>query len=141
MLWRAEETAKRNIRLAFGKYVAPAVVDRLAEHPERLVLGGETRELTLMFCDLRDFSGLSEGMGPRDLTHFMNEYLTLMTDAILNSEGTVDKYIGDAIVAFWNAPVDVPAHPHKAVAAALSMRAALVQFNAARAAQAFFTAW
>jgi len=136
LLWRAEEAAKRNIRRAFGKYLAPAVVDRLAENPDRLVLGGETRELTLMFSDLRNFSGIAEGLNPTDLTQFMNDYLTAMTDAILESEGTVDKYIGDSIVAFWNAPLDVPEHPRKAVAAALRMRAALLDFNAARAGRA-----
>ena len=112
------------------------MVDRLAENPERLVLGGETRELTLMFADLRNFSGIAEGLNPRDLTQFMNDYLTAMTDAILESEGTVDKYIGDSVVAFWNAPLDVQDHPRKAVAAALCMRAALVKFNATRSERA-----
>lgn len=132
-LWRAETLARRQVRRAFGKFVAPAVVDRLAEHPERLVLGGETRELTVLFSDLRNFSGISEGMSARELTSFMNDYLTPMTDAILEGEGTVDKYMGDAILAFWNAPLDVPDHPRKAVEAALTMRAELARFNVARA--------
>lgn len=131
-LWR-ESIARRQVRNAFGKFVAPAVVDRLAENPERLVLGGETRELTVLFSDLRNFSGLSEGMSARELTQFMNDYLTPMTDAILEYEGTVDKYMGDGIVAFWNAPLDVGDHPRKAIMAALKMRAALVAFNARRA--------
>jgi adenylate cyclase len=132
-LWRFEQSAKRHIHTAFGKFLAPAVVERLVEHPERLALGGETRELTILFSDLRDFSSLSEGMSAQELTRFMNDYLTPMTDIILESEGTVDKYIGDAIMAFWNAPLDVPSHPRKAAQAALQMRDALREFNAARA--------
>ncbi|MGJ0506479.1 MAG: CHASE2 domain-containing protein [Methylocystis sp.] len=137
-LWRSENWARRHVRNAFGKFVAPAVVDRLAENPELLVLGGETRDLTVLFSDLRNFSGLSEGMSARELTQFMNDYLTPMTDAILERDGTVDKYMGDAILAFWNAPLDIANHPRKALSAALAMRAALEGFNAtrARAAQA-----
>lgn len=135
-LWRFEQAAKRHVHQAFGKFVAPAVVDRLADNPDRLVLGGETRELTVLFCDLRDFSALSEGMSAQELTQFMNDYLTPMTDAILEREGTIDKYMGDAILAFWNAPLDVEAHPRKAVEAALAMRGELAKFNAARARKA-----
>ncbi|MBM3576449.1 MAG: adenylate/guanylate cyclase domain-containing protein [Alphaproteobacteria bacterium] len=132
-LWRAETSARRHVRQAFGKFVAPAVVDRLAEHPERLVLGGETRELTVLFSDLRNFSRISEGMSARELTQFMNGYLTPMTDAILEQEGTVDKYMGDAVLAFWNAPLDIDDHPRKAVRAALMMREALNGLNRRRA--------
>jgi adenylate cyclase len=132
-LWRAETLARRQVRRAFGKFVAPAVVDRLAEHPERLVLGGETRELSVLFSDLRNFSGISEGMSARELTQFMNDYLTPMTDAILECDGTVDKYMGDAILAFWNAPLDIADHPRKAVRAALVMRAELKSLNVRRA--------
>ncbi|MGJ0395882.1 MAG: CHASE2 domain-containing protein [Methylocystis sp.] len=135
-LWRAETSARRHVRQAFGKFVSPAVVDRLAEHPDRLVLGGETRELTVLFSDLRNFSRISEGMGARELTQFMNDYLTPMTDAILEEEGTVDKYMGDAVLAFWNAPLDTDDHPRKAVRAALMMRDALIGLNKRRAAAA-----
>jgi adenylate cyclase len=135
-LWRFDQLARRRVHNAFGKFVAPVVVDRLVEHPERLALGGETRELTVLFSDLRDFSGMSEGMSAQELTLFMNDYLTPMTDAILDREGTIDKYVGDAIVAFWNAPLDVEDHPRKAAQAALAMRAALAALNAARAARA-----
>lgn len=96
-------------------------------------MGGETRDLTVLFSDLRNFSGLSEGMSARELTQFMNDYLTPMTDAILETEGTVDKYMGDAIVAFWNAPLDTVDHTHKALLAALGMRKALAAFNDQRA--------
>ena len=129
LLWRSERLSRRQVRNAFGKFLAPAVVDRLAANPRSLVLGGETRELTVMFSDLRNFASISETLDAQALTHFMNAYLTPMTDAILDEEGTVDKYIGDAIVAFWNAPLDVENHPARAVSAALRMRAALVAFN------------
>ena len=135
-LFQFERAAKRHVHRAFGKFLSPVVVERLAENPDRLVLGGETRELTVLFSDLRNFSALSEGLSARELTQFMNDYLTPMTDSILDRDGTVDKYIGDAIMAFWNAPLDVPAHAAKAVAAALAMRAALADFNAARGAKA-----
>ncbi len=131
-LWRADRIARQRIRMAFGKFLAPAVVDRLAADPRGLVLGGETRELTIMFSDLRNFAGLSEGLDAQELTRFMNAFLTPMTDAILDHEGTIDKYVGDAIVAFWNAPLDVPDHAAKAVAAALRMRDELARFNEAR---------
>jgi len=134
-LWQFERSAKRQVHRAFGKFLSPLVVDRLVEQPERLVLGGETRELTVLFSDLRNFSVLSEGMSAHELTQFMNAYLTPMTDAILDYEGTVDKYIGDAIMAFWNAPLDIAAHPQKAVSAALAMRSALAEFNEMRAAR------
>ena len=117
------------IRSAFGRYVSPAVVARLAEHPEQLQLGGQERELTLMFCDIRSFTTLSEGFTAVELSTFLNEYLSPLTDIILKEEGTVDKYMGDAIMAFWNAPLDDPAHGIHAVRAALEMRSTLVRLN------------
>jgi adenylate cyclase len=117
------------IRSAFGRFVSPAVVERLAEHPENLQLGGLQRTLTLMFCDLRSFTTLSEGLSAIELTSFLNEYLTPMTDVVLKEMGTVDKYMGDAIMAFWNAPLDDPAHATHAVNAALEMREALGELN------------
>ena len=92
-------------------------------------LGGEERVLTVMFCDLRSFTTLSEGLTAVELTHFLNDYLTPMTDAVLDASGTVDKYIGDAIMAFWNAPLDDPDHARNAVEAALKMRALLASLN------------
>ena len=120
----------QEIRSAFGRYVSPAVVARLAEHPEQLQLGGQQRELTLMFCDIRSFTTLSEGLAAAELSTFLNEYLSPMTDVILRETGTVDKYMGDAIMAFWNAPLDDPAHGLHAVGAALQMRETLVRLNA-----------
>ncbi|THD47376.1 MAG: adenylate/guanylate cyclase domain-containing protein, partial [Bradyrhizobium sp.] len=92
-------------RSHFGRFVSPAVVARLAEHPEAIQLGGLQRTLTLMFCDIRSFTTLSEGLSAVELTSFLNEYLTPMTDAVLEQLGTIDKYMGDAIMAFWNAPL------------------------------------
>ena len=120
----------QEIRSAFGRYVSPAVVARLAEHPEHLQLGGQQRDLTLMFCDIRSFTTLSEGFTAAELSTFLNEYLSPMTDIILREEGTVDKYMGDAIMAFWNAPLDDPAHAIHAVRSALEMRETLVRLNA-----------
>ncbi len=128
-LWQSEQQAKRQVRRAFGKFVSPAVVARIAENPRLLVLSGETRDLTILFSDLRGFSTISEGLTAHEVAQFLNHYLTPMTDVILRHDGTVDKYIGDAIVAFWNAPLDVPDHPRRAVDAALAMRAALARFN------------
>jgi adenylate cyclase len=117
------------IRSAFGRFVSPAVVARLAEHPESLQLGGLERNLTVMFCDLRSFTTLSEGLSAIELTSFLNEYLTPMTDVVLGETGTVDKYMGDAIMAFWNAPLDDPDHAVHAVRAALKMRDTLAELN------------
>jgi adenylate cyclase len=113
----------------FGRFVSSTVVSRLAEQPESVQLGGAQRTLTLMFCDLRSFTAISEGMSAVELTRFLNEYLTPMTNIVLREMGTIDKYMGDAIMAFWNAPLDDPAHATHAVSAALAMRAALVELN------------
>ena len=133
MLFRAERMAKSMVRNAMSRFVPPAIVERLAESPEKLVLGGESRELTLMFCDLRDFTSLSEGLSAEEIIRFMNDYLTPMTDAIYAHGGTVDKYMGDAIMAFWNAPLDDTKHAIHAAEASLSMIKALDAFNLHRA--------
>ncbi len=113
----------------FGRFVSSAVVTRLADNPESAQLGGAERTLTLMFCDIRSFTTISEGLSAQELTTFLNEYLTPMTNIVLGQMGTVDKYMGDAIMAFWNAPLDDPRHATHAVAAALKMRATLAQLN------------
>ena len=128
-LFARKQSEARDIQQAFGRYVSPAVVARLKSDPNVLRLGGVERRVTLMFCDLRSFTALSEGKSATELTLFLNDYLTPMTDVVLASNGTVDKYIGDAIMAFWNAPLDDPAHAHHAVEAALGMRAALARLN------------
>jgi adenylate cyclase len=131
-LWQVERSTRTQLRHAFGKFLAPSVIERLVENPERLVLGGETRDMTILFSDLRNFTGMSEGLDARQLTTFMNAYLTPMTDIILDSGGTVDKYIGDAIIAFWNAPLDDSDHAEHAVQSALDMRVALERLNKQR---------
>ena len=123
------EIEERRLRRAFSRYLAPALVDELVAHPEKLALGGEARTVTVMFCDIKNFSGLAEGLGSQELTALLNAFLEPMTDVILAHRGTIDKYIGDCIMAFWNAPLDDPAHAQHAVEAAIEMRATLAALN------------
>lgn len=123
------EAEKRQVRSAFSRYMSPQLVRQLAANPERLRLGGETRHMTVLFADIRNFTTLSEGMSAAELTRFMNRYLTPMTDIILREGGTIDKYIGDCIMAFWNAPLDVPDHAGRACRAALEMSLSLQAWN------------
>jgi adenylate cyclase len=104
-------------------------VAHLVQHPERLVLGGEERELTLLFCDVRNYTNISEGLTAEELTRFINELLTPMTDIIMERLGTIDKYMGDAIMAFWNAPLDVGDHARRACDAAIAMKRELIVLN------------
>jgi adenylate cyclase len=123
------ERDRRYIKNAFGLYISPAQVARLGSDPSKLKLGGEMREMTIMFCDIRGFTSLSETMNAEALTHFINGFLTPMTDIIQARNGTIDKYIGDCIMAFWNAPLDEPAHAELGVRAALEMAQDLVRLN------------
>jgi adenylate cyclase len=118
-----EQAQRRQIRSAFGRYLSPALVEQLALSPEKLVLGGEEREMTIMFSDMRGFTSISETYksDPQGLTALMNRFLTPLTNAILNRKGTIDKYMGDAIMAFWNAPLDDKEHQINACEAALDM--------------------
>lgn len=127
------ETERSRIRRAFGHYVAPAIVAELAREPARLKLGGETREITLLFADVRGFSRLSEGMDATSLVSFINWLFTPLADVILARRGTIDKFMGDAVMAFWNAPLPDPLHASEACRAALEMQAAIVAANAERA--------
>ncbi len=113
----------------FIQYLSPAVIDQLIQHPERLKLGGERRVLSIFFSDLQGFTTISEGLSPEDLTALLNEYLTAMTDVIHEEGGTVDKYEGDAIIAFWNAPLGLPDHGCRAVTAALRCQARLAELR------------
>ncbi|MHC1790085.1 CHASE2 domain-containing protein [Solidesulfovibrio sp.] len=117
--YATEGRQKRFIKSAFRQYLSPAVIEQLIANPDRMSLGGELRELTIFFSDLQGFTSISEGLGPQELTAFLNTYLTAMTDIILEEGGTVDKYEGDAIIAFWNAPLDQPDHAARAVRTAL----------------------
>ncbi|RMH17467.1 MAG: adenylate/guanylate cyclase domain-containing protein, partial [Acidobacteria bacterium] len=115
-----EGRRRRFLQRAFSHYLSPAVIERLVEDPSRLELGGERRELSIFFSDLAGFSTLAEGLDPRRLAALLNDYLSAMTELILAEEGTLDKYEGDAIVAFWNAPLDQDDHARRACAAALA---------------------
>lgn len=132
------EGEKRQVRGAFSTYLSPALVEQLAQHPERLKLGGEMRDMTLLFCDVRGFTTISESYksDPQGLTQLINRLLTPLTSCILQRDGTIDKYMGDCIMAFWNAPLDVPLHPEKACESALAMFVALRALNDEREAEA-----
>jgi adenylate cyclase len=124
-----EERQQKETRSAFSKYMSPAVVERVVADPTLLTLGGDRRELTVLFCDVRGFTTISEQFDAEGLTVVINKLLTPLTDVILSEEGTVDKYMGDCIMAFWNAPLDVPDHPHNACRAALGMMDAMGPLN------------
>ena len=128
----SEFLQKQQIKKQFGTYLSPAMVEKLQKNPELLALGGESRELSIMFTDVRGFTAISEHYGKdvQGLTKIMNRYMTAMTKAILENMGTLDKYIGDAQMAFWNAPLDNPNHAKDAVKTAFSMLRSLEEFNA-----------
>ena len=129
---------RRRIKATFKRYMAPKLVDLLAANPERVKLGGEMRRMTLLFCDVRGFTAIAEAYAadPQGLTRLINRFLTPMTDIILAAGGTIDKYMGDCIMAFWNAPLDNARHADLACGAALAMRAALAGLNRELAAEA-----
>ena len=124
------EQDRRQLRGMFGMYVSRKLVDRLVAHPEEVVIGGEMRPLTVMFIDVRGFTTRSENMTAGDLTKFMNRFLTAMTAAVLDHDGTISHYTGDGLMAFWNAPVDQPDHAQRACRAALDMGVRLAGLNA-----------
>ena len=127
------ETARerREVRNAFQYYLAPDMVEQVASDPDKLKLGGETRDLTILFCDIRGFTTISEAFAdaPEKLTHIINIFLTGLSSVIQTRSGTIDKYIGDNIMAFWNAPTDVAQHGYEACRATLEMVDALVEVN------------
>ena len=126
-----EQKQRQQIRSAFGFYLSPPLVEQLAKSPEKLVLGGEERRMTILFSDVRGFTTISEHYkdDPQGLTRLMNRFLTPLTNAIIERKGTIDKYIGDAIMAFWNAPVDDEEHEANACDAALEMLARAEALN------------
>jgi len=126
-----EEKQRQQIRAAFGYYLSPALVEQLARSPEKLVLGGEERRMTILFSDVRGFTTISEHYkhDPQGLTRLMNRFLTPLTNAIIERNGTIDKYIGDAIMAFWNAPLDDSQQEINACEAALEMLARADKLN------------
>jgi adenylate cyclase len=129
------ESEKRYIRDAFAHYLSPSMVQQLMDNPNILNLGGENRELTLLFCDIRGFTSLSEGLEPSEVTEFLNKFLTPMTDVLMRHGATIDKYTGDGIMAFWNAPITTPDHRRVACAAVLALQDELRNFNAGSARQ------
>ncbi|MCQ1769849.1 adenylate/guanylate cyclase domain-containing protein [Neorhizobium galegae] len=126
-----ERKNRRQITRAFSQYLAPALVDQLARDPSRLKLGGETRELSILFCDVRGFTTIAEQLkdDPQHLTMLINRLLTPLSDIVLSHGGTIDKYIGDCLMAFWNAPLDDPSHAVHAVSAALDMLESMQALN------------
>ncbi|MEI5676879.1 adenylate/guanylate cyclase domain-containing protein [Mesorhizobium sp. CCNWLW179-1] len=128
----SERRLRRGITRAFSQYLSPPLVERLARDPSQLRLGGEVRTLTILFCDIRGFTTISETMkdDPEGLTRLINRLLTPLSEVVLSTGGTIDKYIGDCIMAFWNAPLDDPDHAVHAVRAALGMFDALNALNA-----------
>jgi adenylate cyclase len=125
-----ETRGKRQLTSLFGQYVPPELVDEMARDPEKYSLEAESREMTVLFSDVRGFTSISEGLEPRQLSELMNQLLTPMTQVIHLQRGTIDKYMGDAIMAFWGAPVPDPDHAANAVTAALQMMAKLGEINA-----------
>ncbi|MBA3448123.1 MAG: CHASE2 domain-containing protein [Pseudaminobacter sp.] len=129
--YAAERKLRHGITWAFSQYLSPALVERLARDPTQLKLGGEVRTLTILFCDIRGFTTIAEAMkgDPERLTTLINRLLTPLSDVVMANNGTIDKYIGDCLMAFWNAPLDDPRHAIHAVEAALQMLAALDDLN------------
>jgi adenylate cyclase len=130
----SEQAKRRQIRSQFAQYMSPVLVEQLAQQPEKLVLGGEEREMTIMFSDMRGFTSISETYkdDPQGLTSLMNRFLTPLSNAILARKGYIDKYMGDAIMAFWNAPLDDKDHELNACEVALEMLERVDELNQAR---------
>lgn len=125
----AATRSKRQITKLFGQYVPPELADEMSRNPTHYTMEGQSREMTVLFSDIRGFTNFSEKLPPTELAEVLNAYLSTMTRIVQQHRGTIDKYIGDAIMAFWNAPVDLADHASRAVQTALDMQAALLQLN------------
>ena len=121
--------SKRQITRLFGQYVPPELADEMSRDPAHYTMEGQSREMTVLFSDIRGFTNFSEKLPPTELAEVLNAYLSTMTRLIQQQRGTIDKYIGDAIMAFWNAPLDLADHATRAVQTALDMQAALSPLN------------
>jgi len=132
----ATERERSRVRSAFGHYIAAPLVEELARNHDRLKLGGEIREVTLLFADVRGFTGIAEGLSAEELIGFLNRLFTPLSEIILEERGTIDKFIGDSVMAFWNAPLTDLAHAANACRAALHMQEQLAQMNRLWAAEA-----
>jgi adenylate cyclase len=128
--WLDTEIQRRKLRSAFSRYVSHSVVESILRDPDKLKLGGERRTMSVLFSDLRGFTSLSEGLTPEKLVDVLNTYLDAMTKIVFEEGGVLDKYIGDAVMAFWNAPFDQPDHADKGVRTAIRMRDKLAAMNA-----------
>lgn len=125
-----ESRNKKQMASLFGQYVPPELVARMSEEPEKYSMDGQSRELTVLFSDVRSFTTISESMEPKELTRFMNEFLTTLSEVIRNRYlGTIDKYMGDCVMAFWGAPIHDPDHARSAVLASLAMQEAIAQLG------------
>lgn len=124
-----EERERKKIRGAFSYYVSSSVVNEMLKNPDKLKLGGDKKELSVLFSDIRGFTTMSEGLTPEELVHLLNEYLTVMTDVVFKYDGTLDKYIGDALMAVYGAPLEQPDHPARACSSALEMMDQLKRLN------------
>jgi adenylate cyclase len=125
-----EEEDRQYIQGAFSKYLSQDVINQIIENPDALKLGGEVCTITTFFSDIKGFSSISEQLDAEGLVHLLNEYLSAMTDTIMRNRGTIDKYEGDAIMAFWGAPLSFPDHPYQACLSALEMQRILVDMRA-----------
>lgn len=123
------EIERQQVRSAFGLYISPDFMKELTGDPNKLTLGGEIRDLSVMFTDIRGFTTISEGLSPEELIALMNDFLTPMSDIVMQNRGTIDKYMGDAMMAFWNAPLDDADHARHACLSALAMTDALAPIN------------
>ncbi len=130
-----EQAEARATRGAMGKYLSPSVLSEVMRDPDRLRLGGEKRIMTALFTDIRGFTSISEKLDPETLVQILNEYLTVMTDIVHKWQGVLDKYMGDAIMAWWGAPTDQPDHAYRACMTAIEMRAALHELHVGWAAR------
>jgi adenylate cyclase len=127
--YMTEERERKKIKGAFSFYVSKSVMNEMLQNPDRLKLGGDKRDMTVLFSDIRGFTSISEGMSPEELVALLNEYLTVMTDIVFKYEGTLDKYIGDAIMAIYGAPIVRENHPASACHSALHMMTELKRLN------------
>jgi adenylate cyclase len=124
-----ESRSKRNLAALFGTYVPPELVDEMVKDPEAYSMKAANKELTVMFCDMRGFTKMSEKMEPTQLQELLNAVFNRLTDIISGNRGTIDKYMGDCVMAFWGAPVDLPNHAHLAVKSAMEMANAVRRIN------------
>jgi len=126
---RQERQNRLELKRIFSLYLSPRVVEEISDQPDKVELGGEQRYITVLFTDLENFTTLSERLPPRIIANLLNDYFELMTQAVFRYQGTLDKFIGDAVMAFWGAPIPQEDHPQRAVACAIDMLSALESFN------------